>query len=282
MIALKPSTTYIGTSEVDMSDLTNAEKRNLEKLFGMSSGYVLNFSDRTFSDFINDSTGKEIHDSQYSRNGTSKANKLRTFWTQEPNHVVGKLLADLIQYLKEYSTPEQAVLEICERASSRLLQNVPVMDIEVINPKIAEKDIAALAKSIRESIEKHEPEAALDRLHTYTIKYLRSICSERGIATDKEKPLHSLMGEYIKSLKTNHEIESEMTERILKSCISILEAFNSVRNNQSMAHDNKFLNYDESMLIVNNVVSSIKFIESIERKRAKQPKINSFHSEIPF
>lgn len=265
-----------------MSDLTNAEKRNFEKLFGMSSGYVLNFSDRTFSDFVNDSTGKEIHDQQYSRNGTSKANKLRSFWTQETNHIVGKLLADMIAYLKEYNTPEQPVVEICERAAARLTQNAPVIDIEVINHKTAEKDINALASSIRESIEKNEPEKALDRLHTYTIKYLRSVCTGRGIQSDKEKPLHSLMGEYIKSLKTNNEIESEMTERILKSCISILEAFNSVRNNQSMAHDNKFLNYDESMLIVNNVVSSIKFIESVERKKASQPKIQSFESKLPF
>ncbi|MEK6627787.1 MAG: abortive infection family protein [Bdellovibrionota bacterium] len=262
-----------------MSDLTNAEKRNLEKLFDMSGGYVLNFSDRTFSDFVNDSTSKEIHD--YRGRGSSKANKLRAFWTDEPNHVVAKLITDMITYLREYITPEPSVLDVCEKAAFRLAQSAPVMDIEVINPKIAEKDIAALAKSIRESVEKHEPEAALDRLHTYTIKYLRSICANRGIETDKEKPLHSLMGEYLKSLKNNNEIDSEMTERILKSSISILDAFNSVRNNQSMAHDNKFLNYSESMLIVNNIVSSIKFIESIE---SKNNRLVTFAQEndIPF
>lgn len=39
-----------------MSDLTNMEKRKFEKLLGMSSGYVLDFSNRTFDDLVVDST----------------------------------------------------------------------------------------------------------------------------------------------------------------------------------------------------------------------------------
>ena len=40
-----------------------------------------------------------------------------------------------------------------------------------------------------------------------------------------------------------------MTLRILRSSISILDAFNDVRNNRSLAHDNAILNYDEALLI---------------------------------
>jgi hypothetical protein len=40
-----------------MADLTNIEKRQFEKLLGMSGGYVLNFSNRTFDEFVTDSTG---------------------------------------------------------------------------------------------------------------------------------------------------------------------------------------------------------------------------------
>lgn len=50
-----------------------------------------------------------------------------------------------------------------------------------------------------------------------------------------------------------------MLERILKSNISILEAFNEVRNNQSLAHDNTPLNKSESKFIFNSVVNAIKF-----------------------
>lgn len=43
-----------------MSDLTFIEKREFEKLFGMSSGYVLDFSNRTFEEFILETTGRNI------------------------------------------------------------------------------------------------------------------------------------------------------------------------------------------------------------------------------
>jgi hypothetical protein len=78
-------------------------------------------------------------------------------------------------------------------------------------------------------------------------------------------------------------IESEMTERILKSSISIMESFNKVRNEQSFAHDNPILNYNESVLIFNNVTSSIKFIGSIEVNQEKSVQNdNDAWDDIPF
>lgn len=49
-----------------------------------------------------------------------------------------------------------------------------------------------------------------------------------------------------------------------------MEAFNHVRNDQSFAHDNKILNYGESLLIFGHVTSSIRFIESIEKRSAAE------------
>src|SRR5437773_12493758 len=74
------------------------------------------------------------------------------------------------------------------------------------------------------------------------------------------------MGEYVKALRAAGLIESDMTERILKSSISIMEAFNWVRNDTSLAHDNPTLNYDESLLIFNHVCSSIRFIRALESR----------------
>jgi hypothetical protein len=48
-----------------MSDLSSIEKRKLERLFGMGSGYVLNFSDRTFGEFFEEHTGRDIDHVQY-------------------------------------------------------------------------------------------------------------------------------------------------------------------------------------------------------------------------
>ena len=77
-----------------------------------------------------------------------------------------------------------------------------------------------------------------------------------------------------------------MAERILKSSISVLEAFNDVRNNKSLAHDNPILNYEESLLIFNHVAASIRFIKALELKikqKAEAAKKASWEDDdVPF
>ena len=73
-----------------------------------------------------------------------------------------------------------------------------------------------------------------------------------------------------------------MTERILKTSISLMESFNKVRNNQSFAHDNPVLNYNESMLIFNSVSSYITFIEAIETSRSENNIDVNEWDDIPF
>ena len=45
--------------------------------------YVLNFSDRTFSEFFEEHTRIDIDVDTYRERGTSKANRLRSFWAIE-------------------------------------------------------------------------------------------------------------------------------------------------------------------------------------------------------
>jgi hypothetical protein len=101
----------------------------------------------------------------------------------------------------------------------------------------------------------------------------------------RDKPLHSLFGEYVKHVRDSGHIESEMGVRILKSSISTLEAFNDVRNNRSLAHDNAILQYDEALLIFNHVASSIRFLRSVESRRYQEPPqaaVKDDSEDIPF
>lgn len=91
-------------------------------------------------------------------------------------------------------------------------------------------------------------------------------CEPHGISITRNKPLHSVFGEYVKALRNGEHLESAMTERILKSSISVLEAFNDVRNNKSLPRDNPILNYAESLLIFSHVAASIRFIKALETK----------------
>lgn len=84
-----------------MASLTSREKRILEKLFGMESGYVLDFSNRTFAEFFADVVDLNIYSKDYDYSSGSKANRLRKFWTVEDDDVVAEVLAELITLADE-------------------------------------------------------------------------------------------------------------------------------------------------------------------------------------
>jgi len=266
-----------------MSDLTALEKRKFERLFEMSSGYVLNFTNRTFEDFILDTTGRQIYTQGYEYESGSKANRLRAFWNVEPNHVVGALMSAMLDLYKDEGRELSPLYEECRKITERLLHDAPIIDLDAITPNADGRDFETLAKSVRDAIEANQPEAGLDRLHTFVVKYIRVVCENHGIETSRDKPLHSIFGEYVKFLRDRGFIESEMSERILKSTISIFEAFNRVRNEQSLAHDNPMLKYEESILILNNVATAIRFIKSVERKiDARKSEAAKLVDDLPF
>jgi hypothetical protein len=69
--------------------------------------------------------------------------------------------------------------------SERLVQGAPVEEMEAIRPNSSERDFEVLAKSVKEAIDKNEPETGLDRLHTFTTKYLRSAARSTALLRRK-------------------------------------------------------------------------------------------------
>ncbi|MBN8884455.1 MAG: abortive infection family protein [Rudaea sp.] len=271
-----------------MADLTYTERGKLERLFGMGSGYVLNFSNRSFSEFVTESVRRSIYEDVYMRDHSgSKANCLRAFWKVESNPVVGKLLGDLIDFsadVPEFAKDAELTVQ-CRAIAERLKQGGAIGELDALVGAGDGKDFELLASQVRQAIEGDQPGAALDRLHTFVVRFIRSLCEEQGSAAAKDTALHALFGGYVKKLKEAGHLESEMTSRILKSSISVLEAFNDVRNNQSLAHDNPTLNYDESLLIFNHVAASVRFLRALDTRikaarAAKSPP--DFDDELPF
>jgi len=109
-----------------MSVLSTIEKQRLEDLFGMASGYVLNFTDRTFAEFFRVEVGINIYDQRFAFNGTSKAKRLRAFWEVETAPNVGRALEKLLEvwrYLNEPRKDERAERQYDEsiKLAARLL-----------------------------------------------------------------------------------------------------------------------------------------------------------------
>jgi hypothetical protein len=104
--------------------MTSLEKKPCEDLLGMASGYVLDFSNRTFQDFVQEHAGTDIYATKYAGNGNSKASRLRAFWQSEPDTSVGKILTELLDYWR-YLNPipdstQQARAERFKQVAERL------------------------------------------------------------------------------------------------------------------------------------------------------------------
>ena len=54
----------------------------IDRVFGMESGVVLNFSNRTFANFFHEEFGVDIYDDRWAAQGNSKANRLRCYLQQ--------------------------------------------------------------------------------------------------------------------------------------------------------------------------------------------------------
>ncbi|MEZ4104632.1 MAG: hypothetical protein R3B60_05110 [Candidatus Paceibacterota bacterium] len=107
-----------------MSSLKPIEKRGFEDLFGMASGYVMDFTNATFSQFFQDTVQVDIYSDKYLIYGDSKAKRLRAYWTIEPDRLVGKVLDELLD-IWEYENGSQTAnndrYKKCRAIVSRLI-----------------------------------------------------------------------------------------------------------------------------------------------------------------
>src|ERR1700686_3868608 len=74
------------------------DMRLIDDLFGMGGGYVLDFSDRTFSEFFWDELEIDIDDPKFKVEGTSKAKRLRCFLRISDSATRVRVLSDLWEY----------------------------------------------------------------------------------------------------------------------------------------------------------------------------------------
>lgn len=129
-----------------MADLSSIERRKLERLFRMGGSYVLDFSDRTFSKFFEEHTRRDVDAPVYRERGTSKANRLRTFWAVEGNHLVGKVIQALILYgqAEDCLGDEPGLTDLakdCWTLGERMLRDTPVAELDVLTATADKREL---------------------------------------------------------------------------------------------------------------------------------------------
>ena len=188
-----------------MSSLFMSDRRVLEKHFQMEAGYVLNFSDRTIGEFVSEVTDCDIHSEKYTRGGTSKANKLRTFWKDESDYMVGKLILALVDYEGTLIlTPDaeaKARAEKCRHIATRLLAGGPSLSplkehAQVLNANHLAEQIRRLEASVES-----DPSLAIGTAKELIETCCKTILAERGKPVNGTPDISTLTKETFKELK---------------------------------------------------------------------------------
>lgn len=238
---------------------------------GNGAGYVLDFSDRTFSAHFQDEFGIDIDQERYRDNGGSKGKRLRTFLTLEQGNLAARVLRSL--WDQRAAILARQGREETPGLSDRFFQVVhrlqgdnAIASTDAIDRFVDNETLDELVAAIQRDIAASKPQAALDRLHTYCMKKFAHLIESQGGTCGKDDPLHSRAGKYIKALEAEGELQP-ISARIMKSSISIFEEFNNIRNNKSFAHDNEIVVLHEARFIFDSVGSILRFMRSIESSR---------------
>ena len=277
-----------------MADISFIQKPRIERVLEMQSGYVLDFSNNSFRDFVAESSGLDIYSERYENHSGSKANRLRKFFQVESNYVVGKLLLDLLSYrenLPNYSNPwkekvSQGDVDFVRELANALIQEhgyVEVADIPVEN---FHDSFRLLRNSVDLSIKNDDPISGIDRLHTFLIEYTRMKLNKFGIDYNEHKSLNAVFGKVVNFYQENNFMQTPMSIRLLRTSISNIEAFNRVRNDHSLAHgNNNIINKNEAKLIYNSIISLINYIESFDPEGEQEGSIDDdilVDDDFPF
>ncbi|WP_157805826.1 restriction endonuclease [Bacillus sp. mrc49] len=104
-----------------MSTLNYFEKSYFEDLFNMESGYVLDFTNRQFQEFVYEAIQIDIYKTH---SGLSKAKILREIISIYDNNIVGKLLLQLLSYMrfkKMITSENEETFRKCAEIGNRLI-----------------------------------------------------------------------------------------------------------------------------------------------------------------
>ena len=278
-----------------MSTLTYVEKEKMAKFFGIKNGYVFSFLKSGYNktntrDMIFEATGIDIYsNADYDM---SQERCIRKIWDECDDYSVGKLLKVMLDYydaVADWSWEEREIYDYNQlrELEKRLMQN------PITIPDAATDTLKLVKEDIERNCNNNTPELALDRLHTFSTEFFRSVCKKHGISTEDDRgneyPLQSLVGRLKNWYAENHYFDSEFSVVAIQNTINIFDKYNTIRNDQSAAHPNEVLNKAEAMYAVHIVAETLTFIDKIEHikdEEAAAPRLPwddlDTDGELPF
>lgn len=266
--------------------LTLRQRDTFDRIFHSGGGYVLDFSDRTMSEWFEETLDLDIFQERFQIEGQSKGKTLRGFVEVAEPRLVAQVLRELWSYrcglvgYTEDDHEEEARLKAWLDQFSRELESASTLNLDdAFKDFSRDTTLPKLRAAIAGDLLGEKPDVALDRLHTYCVKRFRSLLAERGNRVDASTPLHAIFGAYGKILRDEGTV-SAFALPTLRVQHKLFEGLNDARNKRSFAHDNDLLDVSEAQFIVDSVLASLAFIERIEADRTDV--CSNLDEEIPF
>jgi hypothetical protein len=188
-----------------MSSMTLGEKAKLERLFRMGEGYVLDFVDGSFGALFAERE-IDIHHEKYQANGTSKAKKLRAFWTIEDDHTVGQALLALIEHHTDsshriFDIKTTELVNQCREIAKRLMGAGP--SLAPLKEQAVTFNAGHLADQIRrmESSIQTDPALAIGTAKELVETCCKTILEQRGKPVKGTPEVSTLTKDVLKELK---------------------------------------------------------------------------------
>jgi len=231
-----------------MAKIKRSGMRMLDEVFEMTSGYVLNFSDRTMTEFFEDELGIEIYQEKYGFNGASKAKHMRAFIEVEDGYIVGQLLRKLWDYKNSYGELTESQVA---RDKNRLFDFISRVEAGQAPPVLSRLSGAAdilsfdtVSRDLQRALDntQADPESSVTSACSTVESVCRSILVELGEELPKKKDIKGLFNAVKKPLSLSPDrtdIDPEIADdvrKILSGLATVVEGIGALRTHGSTAH----------------------------------------------
>ena len=234
-----------------MATVKRSDMRLIDQIFGMETGYVLDFSNRTFSEFFEDEFGINIYQDKYQSRGGSKANLLRGFIDVEDGYLVGKILRKLNDHRTQTIVAtdfSRALPEVLQKQFSDLVERIeagfvpPVLSslsdvAQILNFDTVTRDLdRALASA------SSDPEDAVTAACSTVESVCRSILIELDLGLPEKKDVKGLFAAVRKPLGFSADradldpLIADDVRKILSGLSTVIEGIGSLRTHGGDAH----------------------------------------------
>lgn len=227
---------------------------------GRNGGYLGDFTYKSHAEFYHLYCDLDIDPDQYT--GTTQERFRKILRSQSPTDQAKILRGVLDRFPLESShAPETRTPFLrseIEMMIARLEQKAPVANP---SPKITSAVVTQAILDAENLISTSGAASAVDRVHTALHGYLREVCSQTGIAYNKDDSITRLF----KLLRQGHPALDAKgdAERILNAIGTIMDALNTLRNHASLAHPNSaLLDNSEAMLAINTTRTILHYLDA--------------------